>query len=311
MNQSDKSKPKVCIGLPVYNGEKFIVKRLNSLLSQTFSDFELIISDNASTDSTSSICQEYARKDKRIRYIRQEKNMGNSWNFYFVLQEAKSEYFMWTAVDDILLPEFLEKNIQVLEAKPNVACSTSRMKMYGKMTDYLGLDVNDSLFTRLKKKIINSFAYMDTYPASGSYEDRINTFLKKCNHNIAFYGIFRTDQFKKSVLAESFLGNDTAAVLNILKYGEIYVVDEVLMLVYDGGMSRSGMIDLAKHMNKNLIGIIFPFLPFTRWFAKNIGINLLLKNIGFFVRLNCIGEMSLLIDLIRQFSRIISGNRLF
>jgi len=74
MNQ--QIRPKVTIGLPVYNGEKFIRKNLDSLLSQSYPYFELIISDNASTDSTSSICKEYEKKDKRIRYIRQKKNMG-------------------------------------------------------------------------------------------------------------------------------------------------------------------------------------------------------------------------------------------
>ncbi|MGI0023127.1 MAG: glycosyltransferase family 2 protein, partial [Nitrososphaeraceae archaeon] len=116
-------RPKVSIGLFVYNGEKFIRKRLDSLLEQTFTDFELIISDNASTDFTSAICEEYAKKDKRVRYIHQEKNKGAIWNFIFVLQEAKSDYFVWAAVDDLLSPDFLEKNVKVLESNKNVVGS--------------------------------------------------------------------------------------------------------------------------------------------------------------------------------------------
>src|SRR5207245_5286947 len=120
--------PRVSVGLPVYNGEKFLRKRLDSVLEQTFENFELIISDNASTDATLVICMEYSKKDKRIRYIRQEKNMGLTWNFNFVLQEAKGEYFVWAAVDDHWYPTFLEKNVKNLESNKNIVGSISKVK---------------------------------------------------------------------------------------------------------------------------------------------------------------------------------------
>lgn len=93
--------PVVSIGMPVYNGEKYIREALDSLLAQTFAGFELIISDNASTDATEDICQEYAAMDSRIRYVRQPGNRGALANFKFVLDEARGEYFMWAAADDI------------------------------------------------------------------------------------------------------------------------------------------------------------------------------------------------------------------
>jgi glycosyltransferase involved in cell wall biosynthesis len=92
---------KLSIGMPVYNGMPFICEALNSLLAQTFSDFELIISDNASSDETEKICRQYEARDSRIRYIRQATNEGAFANFKFVLNEAKGEYFMWAAADDI------------------------------------------------------------------------------------------------------------------------------------------------------------------------------------------------------------------
>ena len=104
----EKPIPKVSIGMPVYNGERFIRKALDSLLAQTFTDFELIISDNASTDATPEICKEYAKRDNRIRFIRQPKNMGAIWNFNFVLQEAQGEYFMWAASDDMWASNWIE-----------------------------------------------------------------------------------------------------------------------------------------------------------------------------------------------------------
>ena len=91
MEKNSNHKPKVSVGVPVYNGGKFISNRLESILSQTQRDIEVIISDNASTDSTQAICEECSKKDKRIRYIRQKKNMGPQWNFNFVLKEAKSD----------------------------------------------------------------------------------------------------------------------------------------------------------------------------------------------------------------------------
>lgn len=113
MRINHKSTPKVSIGMPVYNGEKYIREALDSLLAQTFTDFELIISDNASIDTTSVICQEYARKDSRICYIRQSQNKGAVANFKFVLDEAVGEYFMWAAHDDV----WLNNHIEVLYQK--------------------------------------------------------------------------------------------------------------------------------------------------------------------------------------------------
>jgi glycosyltransferase involved in cell wall biosynthesis len=108
-NEKEKASPYVSIGMPVYNGAKYIRKALDSLLTQTFDDFEIIISDNASTDSTESICQEYLQRDSRIRYIRQPENMGGAWNFRFVFEEARGTYFMWAAADDMWSPDWVER----------------------------------------------------------------------------------------------------------------------------------------------------------------------------------------------------------
>jgi glycosyltransferase involved in cell wall biosynthesis len=99
--------PKVTIGLLIYNGEKFIKLAIDSLLSQTFSDFELIISDNASIDSTQYICTEYAKNDKRIIYYRQDQNIGLENNYIFLVSKAKGEFFMWASYDDIWDKNFI------------------------------------------------------------------------------------------------------------------------------------------------------------------------------------------------------------
>jgi glycosyltransferase involved in cell wall biosynthesis len=107
--------PLVSIGLPVFNGEDFLRRALDTLLAQTFVNFELIISDNASTDKTEEICKEYAARDSRIRYIRQASNLGGLENFNFVLREAHSRYFMWAAVDDQWDPLFIQSLLRRLE----------------------------------------------------------------------------------------------------------------------------------------------------------------------------------------------------
>ncbi|OYV49269.1 MAG: hypothetical protein B7Z77_08440 [Acidocella sp. 20-58-15] len=93
--------PKVSIGMPAYNGGDYIEAAIKSLLAQTAGDFELIISDDASSDGTQAICEAYAALDPRIIYIRQPRNIGPGPNFMFVLKRARGPFFMWAAQDDI------------------------------------------------------------------------------------------------------------------------------------------------------------------------------------------------------------------
>ncbi len=114
--------PAVGIGMPVYNGEKYLRAALDSLLAQTFTDFELIISDNASTDDTQTICEEYTLRDARIRYFRQPVNKGASWNFRFVLDQSGSEYFMWAAADDWRFPKFIGDAMSSYQTDSSLLC---------------------------------------------------------------------------------------------------------------------------------------------------------------------------------------------
>jgi len=116
------------IGLFVYNGERFIEEAIHSILNQTFTDFELIISDNASTDSTCEIVEAYAKCDDRIRYYRSEKNMGAGWNARRVYELATGKYFRWTAVDDLLEPDLLRRCVEVLESDPGCVLAHTRTK---------------------------------------------------------------------------------------------------------------------------------------------------------------------------------------
>lgn len=113
--------PIVTIGLPVYNSERHLEQSLKSLLAQSYQNFILIISDNASTDKTSQICQEYANADARIRYYRNETNIGNPRNFNRVFELTRTKYLKWSTADDYWEPTFLERALEIMERDPTVA----------------------------------------------------------------------------------------------------------------------------------------------------------------------------------------------
>ena len=242
MTDSSSNKHQLCIGFPVYNGEKFLRTRLENIFTQTFQDFQLIISDNASTDSTSEICKKYALKDNRILYIRQEKNIGAYNNFKFVLNKAESEYFVFAAVDDLWKPTFLEKNIKVLDSDDNVVGSISKCTRYGAFIDDYSIFPKDLFFIKFYKKIRRHFRKYGSVSATGSYDKRVRLFLKNLSgQNV--YGIFRTNHFKNT-FPSPMLSWDVISILMALKFGEIHLVDEELVCFYSGGFSSEGMKNL-------------------------------------------------------------------
>ena len=103
------STPRLSIGLPVYNGADYLAQSLDSLLGQTYEDFELILSSNASTDATDDICRAYAARDSRIRFFRQPTNIGAVPNHYFVFEQATGELFKWASGDDLYARDLLAR----------------------------------------------------------------------------------------------------------------------------------------------------------------------------------------------------------
>jgi glycosyltransferase involved in cell wall biosynthesis len=123
---SNKNPVKVSLGIPIYNGERFIAKAIRSLLDQTFTDFEIIVCDNASTDRTAEICEEFARQDSRIRYYRQEINIGAKANFNRVFEYSRGQYFKWVAADDVCGPRYLELTVAALDQDPAAVLAHTR-----------------------------------------------------------------------------------------------------------------------------------------------------------------------------------------
>lgn len=116
---------RLTIGLPVYNGARYLAEALESLLGQTYGDFELIISDNASTDDTSAICHRYAAIDARVRYVRQPRNVGCAANHRFLVEQCRTELFKWAASDDIYARDLVERCVALLDAHPEAVLAHS------------------------------------------------------------------------------------------------------------------------------------------------------------------------------------------
>jgi glycosyltransferase involved in cell wall biosynthesis len=137
--------PRVSIGLPVYNGEDYLVETLDSLLAQTFTDFELIICDNASSDATQEICEGYAAKDRRIRYVRNAQNLGAAKNYNKTFELAAGEYFRWNSYDDTCAPQYLEQCVQKLDREPGVILCYSKTILIdgrGEVLEYYSDDLD-------------------------------------------------------------------------------------------------------------------------------------------------------------------------
>jgi glycosyltransferase involved in cell wall biosynthesis len=122
---------RVSVGVPVYNGEKYLAETLESLLAQSFQDFEIVISDNASTDRTTEISRAYQAQDRRVRYFRNEQNIGAALNFNRVFELAGAPLFHGGACDDLYDPRFLEQCVDALDRDPGVVLSHARTRLIG------------------------------------------------------------------------------------------------------------------------------------------------------------------------------------
>lgn len=136
--------PRISMGVPVFNGETHLRAALDSLLGQTFQDFEIVISDNHSTDGTDAICREYASKDARIRYTRAERNRGASWNFNHVLEQSRGHYFKWASANDLHDPEYVSRCIEVLDRRPEVVLAYAKARIIDGEGAHVA-DVEDNL----------------------------------------------------------------------------------------------------------------------------------------------------------------------
>ncbi|MBW4616930.1 MAG: glycosyltransferase [Desmonostoc vinosum HA7617-LM4] len=201
--------PRVSIGLPVYNGDKFIKESIDSLLAQTFADFELIISDNASTDKTEEICRAYIEQDKRIRYYRNQHNIGCAPNFNRVFELSLGQYFKWAAHDDLHAADFIKKCVDVLDEDPTIILCHS----YTYLIDEYG------------KFIQNYEVKLKTY--SPKPHERFHELL---NWHLCYqcYGVIRASALKAIPPMGSYASADGTLLLRLSLLGQFYEIPEYL-----------------------------------------------------------------------------------
>jgi glycosyltransferase involved in cell wall biosynthesis len=215
--------PLVSTGMPVYNGERYLTQALESVLAQDYSNFEVVISDNGSRDRTEEICRQFAERDSRIRYLRHPRNQGMPWNFARVVQEAKGEYFMWAAHDDLFHPSYIRKCLDKLSAHPEAVLCCTEINFI----DADGLPHSD-----WSKKHYTNFETLGmTTP------QRIHELISRLGW-FATYGLMRLENAKKISLGLNVYGYDVILIEEMLLLGDVVKVHEPLFS-YRIGESKS------------------------------------------------------------------------
>jgi glycosyltransferase involved in cell wall biosynthesis len=230
--------PLVSIGLPVYNGAGKVGAAIERLLAQSYQNFELIISDNCSTDETAKICKNYAVNDQRVKYVRQTQNIGLWKNFQFVLEQAQGKYFFWNSGDDRRSPEFIEVNVAFLEDNSYYFASTSRARDEGGK--------------------FNPRWMGDRKLNQDSIEDRILTYFRGWHRNAIFYSIYRREAMTSHPLLyrSEFLGQDWAMIMHTAQFGRFQRLDQGELVLGKGGTSKG--IRYLRSMRKQRIEYFFP-----------------------------------------------------
>ena len=215
--------------MPVFNGEEYIDRALKSLLNQTYKNFEVIISDNCSTDSTAEICKKIANNDDRINYIRQQSNIGAKNNFSFVFERASSEYFMWAAHDDVWHPDFL-KNLIIYFGDNHVGLV------------YAWFDIVDPISGILKKTIRPMPSFSDSKAINFLAEH-----LAPCGGKI--YGLFRTKLIKQ-FLSEDLLIDDyrDALLVDYVNLNSYTVIIPKILFYYSEEFNKQRSTDSDKKL---------------------------------------------------------------
>jgi len=202
--------PRLSIGLPVYNGERFLAQAIESLLAQTYGDFRLIISDNASTDRTQDLCRYYASRDARIVYERTTENRGAVWNLNRVVRLADSELFKWAAHDDICEPQFVERCVDVLDRRPNVVLCYTQSHI---------IDENGDIVSACTSRV---------NAAAATPGERFHSVMRYLTLTHMLFGVMRLEVLRRTRLHGRYPTADMTLVAELALRGELFEVAEPL-----------------------------------------------------------------------------------
>ena len=244
--------PKVSVGMPVYNGEKTLARAIESILKQDYTNIEIIVSDNCSTDSTPVICEHYSRVDSRIRYERLQENQGSIANFNRVFELSSGEFFMWVSHDDLHEPSFISQCLERLTKDLQAALCAPKMRgvvSYEARKTWIG---DLSSFSD-KKSVVNR--YLETlrhFPA------------------VAIYGLYRSSMIRKTAMLPRVIGSDLLFIQNLSLYGTFIECDQILFTYFGREKWNTVDQDYAVFYGKNKKP--WYFSPFVMVFLNQIKI---------------------------------------
>jgi hypothetical protein len=203
--------PRVSLGVPLYNAERYLEGCLDALLAQDYPDFEIIISDNASTDRTWEICERYAAADARIRLHRNPRNFGGHVNYARVVELARGELFKWVAYDDVCLPTYVSTCVAALDAAgPRVVLAYPRTVLIDEAGDVIG-PYADGMHLR---------DHRAWRRVAGVAQN-----ISLCH---AHFGVFRLSALRRTGMIRPFLSSDYTLIAEVAQLGEIHEVDQPL-----------------------------------------------------------------------------------
>jgi len=224
MTMALTSSPLVTVGMPVFNGARHLSTALDSLLAQTFTGFELVISDNASTDASADIIRSYARRDARIRYIRQRFNIGAPANWNFVARAARGKYFKWASGNDVVAPTMLARCVEVLDREPRVVLCYGRTELIDDDGRSIGVYPGD----------------VDARQSRPS-----ERFAHVCNAlamNNAQCGLLRLDVLRRTRFDRPYPAGDMVLMAELALLGEFALLPKVLLYRRSARQSSSSQL---------------------------------------------------------------------
>jgi glycosyltransferase involved in cell wall biosynthesis len=212
LGSNPRTAKRVSVGLPVFNAEQYLEQCLESILSQTYTNLELIISDNASTDATEAICRRYAARDARVRYHRNSRNHGATFNFRQVMLLSSGEYFLWAAHDDMFAPEYVERAVAVLEQNQDVVLCYSKS---------IEIDEHGRPLERKEQIVV----------ADASYPHQRFRALIRMDHNCeTMFGVIRADVLERTSIHGDFPDSDRCMLAEVALYGKFLELPDRLFL---------------------------------------------------------------------------------
>ncbi|MPY91599.1 MAG: glycosyltransferase [Acidimicrobiia bacterium] len=220
------ARPTISIGVPVYNGENFLEDALRSLQGQSFEDFEVVVSDNASTDATGDIAARFAAEDPRFRYLRNERNLGANPNYNRTFALARGEYFRWHAHDDVCEPKYLERCHDVLAADRTAVLVHTR-------TSYI--DRNGDPLVPMSRGFLDPDGYIERLgtdegaPAllgDARPHVRLDAIVNRLSVFFDVFGLARVEDLRRTLLLPSYYGADKVFLAELAVQGRLVRLDE-------------------------------------------------------------------------------------